>query len=53
MLGAVFVPCDVVRQAAVAVADHEGLAHDRVMGAVNGFLMAPTRTRSASTQAIR
>jgi hypothetical protein len=38
ILGAVFVPCDVVRQAAVAVADHEGLAEDRVKDALKGFL---------------
>jgi len=36
-----FVPCDVVRQAAVAVADHEGLAEDRVKDAVKGFLPGP------------
>ena len=41
ILGAVFVPCDVVRQAAVAVADHEGLAEDRVKDAVKGFLPGP------------
>ena len=53
ILDAVFVPYDVVHQAAVAVADHEGLAEDWVKDAVKGFLLAPTRTRSASTQAIR
>lgn len=36
-----FVPCDVVRQAAVAVADHEGLAEDGVKDAVKGFLPGP------------
>jgi hypothetical protein len=36
-----FVPCVVVRQAAVAVADHEGLAEDRVKDAVKGFLPGP------------
>lgn len=36
-----FVPCVVVRQAAVAVADHEGLADDRVKDAVKGFLPGP------------
>ena len=41
ILGAVFVPCDVVRQAAVAVADHEGPAEDRVEDAVKGFLPGP------------
>ena len=41
ILGAVFVPCDVVRQAAVAVADHEGRAEDRVKDAVKGFLPGP------------
>ena len=41
ILGAVFVPCDVVRQAAVVVADHEGLAEDRVKDAVKGFLPGP------------
>jgi hypothetical protein len=38
----VFVPCDVVRQAAVAVADHEGLAaEDWLKDAVKGFLPGP------------
>ena len=35
------VPCAVVRQAAVAVADHEGLAEERVKDAVKGFLPGP------------
>jgi hypothetical protein len=38
---AVFVLCDVVRQAAVAVADHEGLAEDWLKEAVKGFLPGP------------
>jgi hypothetical protein len=37
----VFVPCDVVRQAAVAVADHEGLAEDWLNDVVKGFLAGP------------
>ena len=36
-----FVPCDVVRQAAVAVADHEGLAEHWLNGAVKGLLPGP------------
>src|ERR1700730_4284122 len=46
ILGAVFVPCDVVRQAAVAVADHEGLAEDRVKDAVKGFTAWPRPGRA-------
>lgn len=52
-LDAVFVPTDVVRQAAAAVAEHEGLARDWLNDAVKGFLSGQTRTRSASTQATR
>ena len=52
-LDAVFVPSDVVRQAAAAVADREGLAEDWLNDAVKGFLPAPTRMRSASTPATR
>jgi methylmalonyl-CoA mutase cobalamin-binding subunit len=52
-LDAVFVPSDVVRQAAAAVADREGLAEDWLNDAVKGSCPAPTRMRSASTQATR
>lgn len=40
-LEAVFVPSDVVRQAATAVADREGLAEDWLNDAVKGFLPGP------------
>jgi hypothetical protein len=52
-LGAVFIPSDVVRQAAAAVADREGLTQDWLNDAVKGFLTAPTRMRSGSTRATR
>jgi hypothetical protein len=37
----VFVPSDVVRQAATAVAEREGLAEDWLNDAVKGFLPGP------------
>ncbi|MBO0803073.1 MAG: hypothetical protein J2P25_08365 [Nocardiopsaceae bacterium] len=40
-LDAVFIPSDVVRQAASAVADREGLAEDWLNDAVKGFLPGP------------
>jgi hypothetical protein len=40
-LDAVFVPSDVVRQAAAAVADREGLAEDWLNDAVKRFLPGP------------
>jgi hypothetical protein len=40
-LDPVFVPSDVVRQAAAAVADREGLAQDRLNHAAKGFLPGP------------
>jgi Nucleotidyltransferase of unknown function (DUF6036) len=55
-LDAVFIPSDVVRQAAAAVADREGLAEDWLNDAVKrlkGSCPAPTRTRSGSTPATR
>ena len=45
-----FIPADVVRQAAAAVAEREGLAEDWLNDAVKGFLPGPAPgTRSAST----
>ena len=40
-LDAVFIPTDVVRQAAAAVARHRGLTEDRLNDAVKGFLPGP------------
>jgi hypothetical protein len=40
-LDAVFIPSDVVRQAAVTVAEREGLADDWLNDAVKGFLPGP------------
>lgn len=40
-LDAVFIPTDVVRQAAAAVAEHKGLAEDWLNDAVKGFLPGP------------
>jgi hypothetical protein len=40
-LDAVFVPADVVRQAAAAVAEREGLGQDWLNDAVKGFLPGP------------
>jgi hypothetical protein len=40
-LDAVFIPSDVVRQAAAAVAQREGLAEDWLNDAVKGFLPGP------------
>lgn len=40
-LDAVFIPSDVVRQAATAVAEREGLAEDWLNDAVKGFLPGP------------
>jgi len=40
-LDAVFIPAEVVRQAAAAVADREGLAEDWLNDAVKGFLPGP------------
>ena len=40
-LDAVFIPTEVVRQAATAVADREGLAEDWLNDAVKGFLPGP------------
>ena len=40
-LDAVFIPSDVVRQAAAAVAEREGLAEDWLNDAVKGFLPGP------------
>src|SRR5450755_2415827 len=40
-LDAVFIPADVVRQAATAVAEHRGLAEDWLNDAVKGFLPGP------------
>jgi hypothetical protein len=40
-LDAVFIPTDVVRQAATAVAQHRGLAEDWLNDAVKGFLPGP------------
>jgi Nucleotidyltransferase of unknown function (DUF6036) len=52
-LDAVFVPSDVVRQAAIAVAGREGLADDWLNDAVKGFLPGRTRTHSASMPVTR
>jgi len=40
-LDAVFIPTDVVRQAARAVAEHRGLTEDWLNDAVKGFLPGP------------
>jgi len=40
-LDAVFVPTDMVRQAALAVAEREGLTEDWLNDAVKGFLPGP------------
>ena len=40
-LDAVFMPTDVVRQAAAAVAEREGLAEDWLNEAIKGFLPGP------------
>ena len=40
-LDAVFIPTDVVRQAATVVAEHRGLAQDWLNDAVKGFLPGP------------
>ena len=40
-LDAVFIPTDVARQAATAVAEHKGLAEDWLNDAVKGFLPGP------------
>ena len=40
-LDAVFIPTDIVRQAAAAVAEHRGLAQDWLNDAVKGFLPGP------------
>jgi hypothetical protein len=40
-LDAVFIPSDVVRQAAAAVAEREGLAEDWLNDAIKGFLPGP------------
>ena len=40
-LDAVFIPADVVRQAATAVAEHRGLTEDWLNDAVKGFLPGP------------
>jgi hypothetical protein len=52
-LDAVFIPADVVRQAAAAVAGREGLADDWLNDAVRVSSPAPIRTRSATTPATR
>src|SRR5271156_5607662 len=50
-LDAVFIPTDVVRQAAAAVAEREGLAQDWLNDVLKGS--SPARTRSASTPVTR
>ena len=40
-LDAVFIPTDIVRQAATAVAEHRGLTEDWLNDAVKGFLPGP------------
>ncbi len=53
-LDAVFIPADVVRQAAATVAEHRGLAEDWLNDAgERGSSPVPPRTRSASTPATR
>jgi hypothetical protein len=53
-LDAVFIPADVVRQAAAVVAGREGLAEDWLNDAVKGFLPGPDpNAQRASTQATR
>src|SRR5947209_7773900 len=52
-LDAVFIPTNVARQAAAAVARHRGLTEDWLNDAVKDSCPAPTRMRSASTQATR
>jgi Nucleotidyltransferase of unknown function (DUF6036) len=51
-LDAVFIPSDVVRQAAAAVAEREGLAEGWLNDAVKGFLPGPD-PHSGSTPATR
>ena len=52
-LDAVFIPTGTVRKAAAAVAQHRGLTEDWLNDAVKDSCPAPTRTRSAFTQATR
>ncbi len=49
-LDAVFIPADVVRQAAVAVAERQGLAEDWLNDAVKGFLPGPHRGHDPAGQ---
>ena len=46
-LDAVFIPTDIVRQAAAAVAQHRGLTEDWLNDAVKGFLPGPDPGRAA------
>ena len=48
---AVFIPTDIVRQAATAVAEHRGLTEDWLNDAVKGFLPGPGR--SSTTEPTR
>jgi hypothetical protein len=50
---AVFVHCDVVRQAAMAAADREGLAEGRLNDAVKGFVPDSDPDVRRFSQAIR
>jgi methylmalonyl-CoA mutase cobalamin-binding subunit len=52
-LDAVFIPSDVVRQAATAVAEREGLADDCSTMRSRDFCLALTRMRSGSIPATR
>ena len=48
---AVFIPTDIIRQAATAVAEHRGLTEDWLNDAVKGFLPGPGR--SSTTEPTR